>query len=117
MRPRPFGVKRPQDRFVLCNQAKRLDENRCPTRRPCGSRTRLDQLADVERARERHERHAHRGAHEVDNETTRQWDFSNRTAHRSTQAPATIGLCELDYPLASLRLARTNAPQARSFLR
>ncbi len=72
MRPRQFDVERAQDRFVPRHQRERLDEDRRPAG-PFGSlRPGLDQLANVEGPRQRHERHAHRRMHEVGDETARQ---------------------------------------------
>jgi hypothetical protein len=72
MRPRPFGVERPQNRLLLRDDRERLDEDRSPSRRPAGRHAGLDQVTDIDGARQRDEGHAHRGVHEVDDEAARQ---------------------------------------------
>jgi hypothetical protein len=43
----------------------------------------------MKRTGERDKRYAHRRVHEIGDEAARQCDFSDRSAHRSAQVPAT----------------------------
>ena len=71
MRPRPFQIQRAQHRFVARDDAERLGEDRGPADTHGRNFAGFRQAADIQGSFKRDERHAHRGAHQVDDQTAR----------------------------------------------